>query len=129
MKGFAERMELPYPDTSDGGTVPADKALEGFVKHLEIPYPVAMDREKRTVKAFHVDSFPDYYVIDRTGRLRFADLANSELDRAVASLLAEKPATGDDAGARPDAEKVLDGALARAAKEDKHVLVHIGAPG
>jgi hypothetical protein len=50
---------------------------------------VAIDVEKGTVTAFQVDSFPDYYVIDRAGNLRVADLANSELDRVVEALLKE----------------------------------------
>ena len=40
--------------------------------------------------AFAVDSFPDYYLIDRKGKLRVADLANSDLDRAIEILLKEK---------------------------------------
>jgi hypothetical protein len=42
------------------------------------------------VDAFHVDSFPDYYVIDKSGRLRVADMANSELERVITMLLEEK---------------------------------------
>jgi len=40
---------------------------------------------------FRVDSYPDYYVIDRAGNLRIADMANAELDRVVEILLKEKP--------------------------------------
>jgi len=60
-----------------------------FAKSELIPYPVAVDVDGATVKAFHVDSFPDYYLIDRRGDLRFADLSNAEVDRAIAVLLAE----------------------------------------
>ena len=45
--------------------------------------------------AFHVDSYPDYYLVDRSGKLRFADLANADLDKAIAALLAE-PAPGEE---------------------------------
>lgn len=65
-----------------------EKAAE-FVQEQEIPWPVAVDVEKQTVQAFHVDSYPDYYVIDRKGDLRIADLANTELDRVVEALLKE----------------------------------------
>ena len=68
----------------------AEKA-PGFVKKEKIQYPVAIDHEGKTVKAFRVDSFPDYYLIDRAGKLRVADLKNDDLDRAVKVLLAEKP--------------------------------------
>jgi peroxiredoxin len=61
-----------------------------FVRDESIPYPVCLDSEGKTVGAFRVDSFPDYYVIDRAGKLRFADLANGELDKVITALLAEK---------------------------------------
>ncbi|HUE75003.1 MAG TPA: TlpA disulfide reductase family protein [Pirellulaceae bacterium] len=60
-----------------------------YVQEESLPWPVAVDVEKKTVTAFKVDSYPDYYVIDRTGNLRVADLANSELDRVVEALLKE----------------------------------------
>ena len=41
------------------------------------------------MKAYGGNSYPDYFVIDRKGNLRFADLANAELDKAVELLLAE----------------------------------------
>ena len=41
------------------------------------------------MKAFAVDSYPDYYLIDRNGNVRVADLANGDLDRAVEILLKE----------------------------------------
>lgn len=64
--------------------------MNEFVEEHKIPYPVAVDIEKKTVKAFRVDSFPDYYLIDRKGNLRFADLANKEVDRALELLLKEE---------------------------------------
>lgn len=54
-----------------------------------ITWPVAHDKEGKTMKAFACDSFPDYCVIDRKGVLRFCDLANSEVDKAVEALLKE----------------------------------------
>ncbi len=65
--------------------------MADFVKKEKIPYPVAIDTEGKTVEAFAVDSFPDYYVIDRSGRVRVADLANAELDRVIEILLREQP--------------------------------------
>ena len=50
--------------------------MASFVKEQGIDYPVAIDRAgKPTVSAFAVDSFPDYYMVDReeeegTGRVR-----------------------------------------------------------
>lgn len=77
-----------------------------------ITYPVAIDVDSATTSAFAVDSYPDYYLIDRAGNLRVADLANSDLERAVKVLLAE-PA--------PIAPALAD-ASARARKKDKRIL-------
>ncbi len=71
--------------------------VRDFVKEQEIPYRVAVDKadekggkESVTIGRHIVDSYPDYYLIDRKGVLRYADLANGEVDKAVEKLLAEK---------------------------------------
>jgi thiol-disulfide isomerase/thioredoxin len=64
--------------------------LEAFIKENRIPYAVALDKADRTVKAYRVDSYPDYYFIDRKGILRYADCANGSVDAAIEQLLAEK---------------------------------------
>ena len=69
------------------------------MKAQGIPYRVAIDRadparpgKSITIgKIYLVDSFPDYYLVDRKGKLRFADLSNREIDRAIKGLLEEKP--------------------------------------
>ena len=63
--------------------------MANYVKEADLPWPIALDAEGKTVKAFAVDSFPDYYLIGRNGTLRVADLANGNLDRAVEILLKE----------------------------------------
>jgi len=63
--------------------------MADFVREQGIAYPVAIDRGAATTRAYAVDSYPDYYLIDRAGNLRFADLANAELERAIEHLLAE----------------------------------------
>lgn len=90
--------------------------MEAFAKANEIGYPIAADVDGKTVAAFAVDSFPDYYLIDRAGNLRVADLANGDLERAVGVLLSEqvKPAS-------PLAE-----AAERAQARDKRILVSWG---
>jgi cytochrome c biogenesis protein CcmG, thiol:disulfide interchange protein DsbE len=70
---------------------PNEDAMRKVVAELEMPWLVGFDGESKTMKAFHGDSFPDYYVIDRSGKLRFADLANAEVERAVEMLIKEKP--------------------------------------
>ena len=64
--------------------------MADFVKEQELPWPVAVDVDRKTVTAFRVDSYPDYYIIDRAGKLRVADLQNGDLDRVVELLLKEK---------------------------------------
>lgn len=103
----------------------AGDKMAGFVEEQGIEYPVALDADGDTVKAFAVDSFPDYYMIDRSGVLRFADLANAEVDRAVLALLAEKAPAIE----KPDAEPLFAAALASAKKQNKNVLVHVHGPG
>lgn len=118
-----------------------------FVEEQGITYPIAIDNGGTTT-AFAVDSYPDYYLIDRSGKLRVADLQNADLDRALGILLAEKaPASGEtppadvatEATPKPvekpkaleeqDAEQVLKTALAEAKTSNRRVLVHIGGPG
>ncbi|MCH7727397.1 MAG: TlpA family protein disulfide reductase [Planctomycetes bacterium] len=65
--------------------------MADFVKQENLTWPIAADIDGETVKAFRVDSFPDYYLVDRAGKLRVADLQNGDLDRAVKILLGEKP--------------------------------------
>jgi hypothetical protein len=67
----------------------ADKAPE-FIKEQQIPYAVAVDKKEGTIARYRVDSYPDYYLVDKKGILRFADLANREVERAIEFLLAEK---------------------------------------
>ncbi|WP_406693813.1 TlpA disulfide reductase family protein [Singulisphaera sp. Ch08] len=55
-----------------------------------IKYPVAADVDGETVAAFAVDSFPDYYFIDRAGKLRILDCRNDKVEDAIKLLLAEK---------------------------------------
>lgn len=69
--------------TSQGEKMPE------YVKKEAISWPVCIDVNKDTVKAFKVDSYPDYYLIDRKGNLRVADLANADLENAVEILLKE----------------------------------------
>ncbi len=64
--------------------------MADYVQEADLTWPIALDAEGETVKAFAVDSYPDYYLIDRKGDLRVADLANSDLDRAVEILLKEE---------------------------------------
>jgi hypothetical protein len=74
--------------TQNGG-----ENMSAYVEEQGIDWPVAVDAEGKTVDLFAVDSFPDYYLIDRAGNLRVADLQNGDLDRAVQVLLSEEPSS------------------------------------
>src|SRR5438034_10492924 len=50
----------------------ADK-FAATVKEKGMKDPVAVDADGKTEKAYHVDGYPDYYLIDRAGKLRIAD--------------------------------------------------------
>ena len=79
----------------------ASDKMADFVKQQGIDYPVAVDSEGKTKTAFRVDSYPDYYLIDKSGKLRVADLANRDLDRAIKVLLAEKVEAAGKATPKP----------------------------
>lgn len=70
-------------------TTNGSEEMAKYVQDEALPWPTAIDVEKGTVTAFKVDSYPDYYIIDKAGNLRVADLANAEVDRVVEALLKE----------------------------------------
>ena len=63
--------------------------MEQTVKDKGIEYLVAADSQGKTIDAYMVSSFPDYYFIDRQGTLRIADCANGAVEEAIKALLAE----------------------------------------
>lgn len=65
--------------------------MEQTVKDREIKYATALDTgEGDTFAAFKANSYPDYYVIDRKGNLRWGDVKNSDVEKAIKLLIAEK---------------------------------------
>ena len=74
--------------TSNGAEQMAD-----YVAAEKIPWSNACDVDKQTVTSWHVDSYPDVYLIDRNGILRVADLYTGDLERTIHELVAE---TSDD---------------------------------
>ena len=69
----------------DGG-----EKMAGLVKSKSIAYPVCIDSKNEINGAYVVDSYPDYYLIDRQGRVRGADVSSDGLEAAIKQLLAEK---------------------------------------
>ncbi|MFZ9913958.1 MAG: TlpA family protein disulfide reductase [Phycisphaerales bacterium] len=54
-----------------------------------IEYPICLDAAGKSNAAYMVDGYPDFYLIDRDGRLRGADVANGSIEAAITALLAE----------------------------------------
>ena len=65
--------------------------MAATVKQHDIKYPVAEDTG--TTAAYKANSYPDYYIIDRDGVLRWADIANRDVEKAIKILLKEKDKT------------------------------------
>jgi len=63
--------------------------MQQTVKDKGIKYPVAADASGKTIEAYRVDGYPDYYLIDRAGKLRIADCKNGNVEDAIKALLAE----------------------------------------
>ncbi|MFP6582171.1 MAG: TlpA disulfide reductase family protein [Candidatus Hydrogenedentota bacterium] len=68
----------------------AEEEGPAYVREQKMEYPIAFDSKDNVISSFHVDGFPDYYLIDHKGILRFADVANGDADRAVEILLEER---------------------------------------
>lgn len=67
------------------------EAIAKAVEANGISYPVCVDVENRTNTAYAPNGYPDYYIIDRAGKLRIADCTNASLEDAVKALLSETP--------------------------------------
>ena len=62
------------------------------LKKNGIEYPVAVDGE--TNASYKVSSYLDYYIIYRQGILRWADVANNDMEKAIEILLREQLGKG-----------------------------------
>jgi len=67
----------------------ADAAIEA----RSISFPTAHDADGSFREALMIDNDPDYYLIDRAGQLRFADVAPSSVEQAVKMLVGESENT------------------------------------
>ena len=63
--------------------------MAATVKDRGIKYPVALDDGKATFTGFKANSYPDYFIIDRNGNLRWGDIANKDVEKAIEILLKE----------------------------------------
>jgi thiol-disulfide isomerase/thioredoxin len=70
-----------------------DKA-DAVVKDKKINYPVALDQGGASTKAYNLQFWPTYVVIDHTGTVRAAGLVPDKVGDVVEALLKELPASG-----------------------------------
>jgi len=68
--------------------------LAAMIEEKGIQYPVAIDANKETIKAYRVNGYPDYFIIDRDGKLVVADCQNAKVDAVIEKLLAEPKREG-----------------------------------
>ncbi|MFU8829089.1 MAG: TlpA family protein disulfide reductase [Phycisphaerales bacterium] len=57
------------------------------VSEKGIAFPVAADTSGTTIEAYKVNSYPDYYIIDRSGNIVVADASNSKVEEILDALL------------------------------------------
>lgn len=113
----------------DGLVVVGVHDQQGYDKAAEVlgnqgaKFSVALDKGNALRKALDVDNDPDFYVIDRAGNLRYADIATNSVESAVTALIAETPeqAKGAKAPSSKDgrAEKTPDPMAEKPAAESK----------
>lgn len=76
----------------------------------------AQDAKGEFRSMLKVDQDPDFYVIDRAGQLRFADIPNEAVEQAVAGLVAETPDAAANVNQRlAELAKVRDAEARRSA--------------
>jgi beta-lactamase regulating signal transducer with metallopeptidase domain/thiol-disulfide isomerase/thioredoxin len=101
LKALYERYHDDGLEIVGAHTTNGAEEMAAYVEAESLPWPVAADVGEQTVKAFHVNTYPDVYFIDRAGVLRMADLDEGEIEKAIEMLLAEG---ANGAGRKPDAE-------------------------
>jgi thiol-disulfide isomerase/thioredoxin len=87
-----------HPDTAW-----SDAATQ--LKRRRGSFRIARDTTGAFRKGLHVDQDPDFYLIDRAGQVRFADLDTSALTRAVELLVGETTEQARTLNDRLDAER------------------------
>lgn len=62
-----------------------------IVQSKGIKYPVCSDLPNdKSIQAFKVQAIPSYYIIDQSGKLRFADVKRGRVDDAIEYLLSQE---------------------------------------
>jgi len=122
----ARKMSEKY--SKDGLIVVGVHNPEGWADSVKPPaaadtaFLLAHDASGDFRKALKVDQDPDFYLIDRAGQLRYADIRNESLEAAVAELVGEK---SEDAGTVKG--RLANDAKARDAAARRTAALHGGA--
>ena len=69
-----------------------DKVKESLLR-LDVPYPVALDNDFETWRAYRNRYWPDMYLIDKAGTVRYVHIGEGRYERTEAvirALLAEE---------------------------------------
>src|SRR5690606_34092120 len=80
MTGVSIAQRMPERDAEQGLKAVAGHDSRGYedaaevLEQRKITIPVALDAEGKFRQALKVDQDPDFYIIDRAGRLRYADI-------------------------------------------------------
>ncbi|MEM9414273.1 MAG: TlpA disulfide reductase family protein [Planctomycetota bacterium] len=92
-----EELNTLHETYSDQGLVVIGicATLEGFAlanvaEEYNLAFPACVDVDNRTNRAYGPNGFPDYYLLDKQGHLRIADLNHANLEEAIQALLAEE---------------------------------------
>ncbi len=96
----AQRMASKY---ADGGLIVVGihhpdrfEDAQSVAGKRRVSFPYAMDKGGTFRAIMHVDQDPDFYVIDRAGQLRFADIETSSVEQAVRELVNETEEEASD---------------------------------
>ena len=68
-------------------TSKGNELMPKIAQENNILYPIAQDNNRNTGKAYKVNAYPRYCVIDANGNLRFEDLKKREVEPAIKFLL------------------------------------------
>lgn len=68
----------------------AAENVEMYADPLLMPWPIGIDDADKTKSAWKVDSYPGFYLVDRQGKLRYADIYPEHLTKAVELLFGER---------------------------------------
>jgi thiol-disulfide isomerase/thioredoxin/Leucine-rich repeat (LRR) protein len=60
-----------------------------FAKSNNLKWPIVLDGDDQSKTAYGVQSWPSYYLIDRRGLLRMADIFDGDRELAIQALLSE----------------------------------------